>query len=86
MPRCSEDSIACRRSIRFSTGGCVENRLCTVLFTLVGTMKNAFSRSAWRRSAVGTVYMAPEIFTSAEESALGRPVMIAAPRSAPNSR
>ncbi len=30
--------------------------------------------------------MPPEIFTSAEASALGRPVMIAAPRSAANSR
>ena len=30
--------------------------------------------------------MALEIFTSADERALGRPVMIAAPRSAENSR
>ena len=32
--------------MRFSIGGCVENSDCTALFTLVGTMKNAFSRSA----------------------------------------
>jgi hypothetical protein len=49
-------------------------------------MKKAFSRSAWRRSWVGTRSIAPEILTSADESALGRPVMIAAPRSAANSR
>ena len=58
----------------------------TAPFTLVGTMKKAFMRSASRRSRVGTVSIAPEIFTSAEESALGRPVITAAPRSAANSR
>ena len=54
--------------------------------TLAGTMKNAFMRSASRRSLVGTRCIVLEIFTSAEASALGRPVTIAAPRSAPNSR
>ena len=49
-------------------------------------MKKAFIRSASRRSCVGTCFIALEIFTSAAESALGRPVTIAAPRSAANSR
>ena len=43
-------------------------------------------RSASRRSVVGTRCMLAEIFTSAEDSALGRPVTRAAPRSAENSR
>ena len=80
------DSSCWRRAIRFSIGGCVEKSVWIAPLTLVGTMKNAFIRSASRRSCVGTCCIAPEIFTSADESALGRPVTIAAPRSAANSR
>ena len=60
--------------------------VCTALFTLVGTMKKAFMRSASRRSCVGTCSIASEMLMSAEDSALGRPVTSAAPRSAANSR
>ena len=49
-------------------------------------MKNAFSSLAARRSCCGIRAMPPEIFTSALASALGRPVISAAPRSAANSR
>ena len=51
-----------------------------------GKMKNAFSSLEARRSFCGIACMPLEIFVSAEASALGRPVMIAAPRSAANSR
>ena len=85
-PACSCVSSRCSASIRFSIGGCVENSVFTVLFTVVGTMKKAFIPWASRRSWFGTCCIAPEIFTSAEASALGRPVTIAAPRSAPYSR
>jgi hypothetical protein len=53
---------------------------------LVGTMKNAFISLVARRSCLGIVCIAPEIFIRAEDSALGRPVIRAAPRSAANSR
>ena len=72
--------------MRFSIGGCVENSALTALLTLAGTMKKAFMRSASRRSCWGTRSIVPEIFISAEDSALGRPVTSAAPRSALNSR
>ena len=49
-------------------------------------MKNACSSLEARRSFCGIWLMPLEIFCSAEASALGRPVMIAAPRSAANSR
>ena len=49
-------------------------------------MKNAFISAAARRSRSGTPLIAPEIRMSADDSALGRPVMTAAPRSAANSR
>ena len=51
-----------------------------------GKMKNACSSPAARRSFCGIRCMPLEILISAEASALGRPVMIAAPRSAANSR
>ena len=73
-------------SIRFSIGGCVENSVAAVFFTLVGTMKNAFMGSASRRARVGARGSVPALFKSAADSALGRPVMMAAPRSAANSR
>ena len=85
----SERSSSWRRSIRFSMGGCVENSDWSTLLTLTGTMKNAFmrsSRSASRRSRWGSCCTWLEIFTSAAARALGRPVTIAAPRSAANSR
>ena len=49
-------------------------------------MKNALSSLDARRSFCGICSMPLEIFISAEASALGRPVIIAAPRSAANSR
>ncbi len=49
-------------------------------------MKNAARPSAWRRSCVGVLFIDPSILISADASALGRPVMTAAPRSAANSR
>ena len=88
MP-CSERSSCCRRSIRFSMGGCVEKSDWSTLLTRTGTMKKAFmrsSRSASRRSRWGSCFTWLEIFTSADDSALGRPVTMAAPRSAANSR
>ena len=51
-----------------------------------GKMKKAFISAEARRSFCGIRAMPPEIFTSALASALGRPVISAAPRSAANSR
>ena len=53
-----------------------------------GTMKNALMPSAVRRSLRGIdpPSIAPVTLISAEASALGRPVRIAEPRSAANSR
>ena len=53
---------------------------------LAGRMKKALIPSTLRRSWLGTRSMVPLIFNSAEASALGRPVRIAEPRSAANSR
>jgi hypothetical protein len=68
--------------MRFSIGGCVANRPPTP----AGKMKKALSSLAARRSFCGRRARPPEIYTSARASALGRPVMSAAPRSAANSR
>ena len=76
--RSRRDSAA----MRFSIGGCVAKRPPM----LVGKMKNAFISLAARRSCLGICAMPPEILYSALASALGRPVISAAPRSAANSR
>ena len=75
------------RSMRFSTGGWVETRLDRENpRDTAGMMKKAFMPSAARRSRVGTRPMVPSIAASAAASCAGAPVMMAAPRSAANSR
>ena len=56
------------------------------LFRAGDTMKNADMPSAARRSCCGTRSMPLEILISADDSALGRPVIRAEPRSAVYSR
>src|SRR3954469_19644400 len=85
-PDCIAVSMRPSAAIRCSIGGCVERIVRREPFTLAGTMKKAFISAAARRSRSGAPCMARWIFISADDSALGRPVRTAAPRSATNSR
>ena len=69
----------------FRSGGWVLARRPTNPFE-TGIIKKAFISACSRRSSLGTRSIRPEMVASAEASADGRPVMVAAPRSAANSR
>ena len=69
-------SSRCRRSIRFSIGGCVENSVVTALLTLGRHDEERVHPLGLAQVLVaGTRCIALEIFTSADGSALGRPVI-----------
>ena len=71
---------------RFSSGGWSAKTFISEFFARAGMMKKALMPSAVRRSLRGIRSIVPLILISAEASALGRPVRIAEPRSAANSR